>query len=85
MRWVLLIHLVAPQENVNYEPVPFETRAECVAAGEAHVEKYPAFEWLDRSGERAQIEPLVVRSTVECVSAKEYKRRKYGDEVGKPK
>lgn len=80
MKWVLLVHLIAPGENVDYEPLPFETRAECAAAGEAFAEKYPAFEWLDRSGDPARTEPPVVRSSVECISVEEYKRRKYGDD-----
>ncbi len=66
------------------EPLPFETKAECIATGQAFAEKYPAFEWLDRSGESTRIEPPVFRSSVECVSVEEYKRRKYGDNDGKP-
>ena len=81
MKWVLLIHLVAPQEYVDYEPVPFETRAECLGAAEAFVDRHPAFEHRYRSG--AIVELPVVRSYVECISAQEYKRRKYGDDDGK--
>lgn len=81
MKWVLLIHLVSPSDQVEYKdyaPLPFETKAECVAAAEAFVDKNPAFEHRYRSG--TEVELPVVRSYVECVSAEEYKRRKYGDD-----
>lgn len=80
MKWILFIHLVAPGDYVDYEPLPFETRAECVAAAVAYVEKYPAFEWRSRSGKEWRVEPPVVRSYVECISVEEYKRRKNGDD-----
>lgn len=80
MKWVLLIFLVAPEEYVDFEPRPFETRAECMAAAQAFVEIYPAFEWRDRSAKGLRVELPVVRSYVECVSAQEYKRRKYRDD-----
>ena len=83
VKWVLLVHLISPGEHVEYEPLPFETKAECIAAGRAFAEKYPAFEWLDRSGEPARTEYAVFRSFVECVSAKEYRRCKYRDDDGK--
>ena len=83
MKWVLLIHLVAPGDYVEYEPLPFETRDAYVAAAAAYVEKYPAFEWRDRSGKGLRVELPVVRSYVECISVEEYKRRKYRDDDGK--
>ena len=83
MKWVLLMFLVAPEEYVVFEPRPLETRAECMASAQAFVKIYPAFEWRDRSAKGLRVELPVVRSYVECVSAQEYKRRKYRGDSSK--
>ncbi len=68
MEWLLMIVLVSPTEDIESEPVRFQTRAECVAAAEEFVGRYPAFEWRDRSDEWT-VENPVVRSYVKCVPA----------------
>lgn len=54
-----------------------------MAAAQAFVKIYPAFEWRDRSAKGLRVELPVVRSYVECVSAQEYKRRKYRGDSSK--
>ncbi len=67
MEWLLVIVLVSSMDDIEFEPMRFVTKAECVAAAEAFVERYPAFEWRDRLEPRT--ENPVVRSYVECVPA----------------
>ena len=74
MKWVLLIFLLSPTKYMDFKPTAFETEARCLAAAEAFVERYPAFEW--RRWPRDRIERPVVRSYVECLPANEYERRK---------
>ncbi len=68
MEWLLVMVLVSSMDDIEFEPMRFATKAECVAAAEAFVERYPAFEWRDPSDEWA-VENPVVRSYVECVPA----------------
>lgn len=67
MEWLLAIVLVSPMDYTEFEPIRFATKAECVVAAQAFVERYPAFEWRDRLEPRT--ENPVVRSYVECVPA----------------
>ena len=73
MKWVPLIYLLSPTEDKDFALPAFETEARCLAAVEAFVEWYPAFEW--RRWPREWAEHPVVRSYVECLPANEYERR----------
>lgn len=73
MKCLLLIHLVAPEDFVDFEPIWFDSRNECTAAAHAFVERHPAFEYVARDGNA--VTPPVVRSTVECLSARDYAER----------
>lgn len=77
MDWFLLVVQMTQQGPEDQEPVRFATRTECMAAAQAFVERYPAFELIDRSGDGA-FEAPVVRSSVECVSAEQLGARKEG-------
>ncbi len=66
MEWLLIIILASPTDDVELKPIRFLTRAECVAAAQEFVERYPAFEWRDRS-EEWTVENPVVRSYVQCL------------------
>ncbi|OHC75921.1 MAG: hypothetical protein A3G18_01805 [Rhodospirillales bacterium RIFCSPLOWO2_12_FULL_58_28] len=63
MKWLLVIVLASSAGDIGHEPVLFKTRSECVAAAEAFVGKYPAFELRDNQ----TVEAPVIRSYVECV------------------
>ncbi|HEB79571.1 MAG TPA: hypothetical protein ENI79_03735 [Rhodospirillales bacterium] len=66
MEWLLIIVLFSSTEDIDHAPVRFETQPECIAAAEAFVRKFPAFEFRDRSDKRA-VETPVIRSYVECI------------------
>ena len=65
MKWLLFIFFA--YGDLEPTSIPFETRAECEAAGEAFVEANPNFEWVDSSRERELFIQLVMRPTAECL------------------
>ncbi len=67
MEWLLIIVLVSATQDIEHEPLRFETRSECMAAATAFVDRYPAFELRDRADDR-RVENPVVRSYVECIA-----------------
>ena len=70
MKWVLVIVVIATSEDVTYRSVAFDSKADCAAAGEAFVARFPGFAWHDPEDETA-IEPPVVRSHLRCLPAEE--------------
>ncbi|MGH6953302.1 MAG: hypothetical protein ACREGL_03915 [Alphaproteobacteria bacterium] len=66
MKWYLLIVLLGSEMNSEIDPVEFPSEAECVAAGNAFIERFPMFDWLVPPDESSVIRP-VLRSHVECV------------------
>ena len=70
MKWILIIVVVNLAEDVSYRSVPFETEADCAAAGQAFVARFPGFEWHNPSDETA-VEAPVVRSHLRCIEAED--------------
>lgn len=66
MKWLLVVTLLSPMENDVSERFSFETRGECMAAAQAFVEANPGVELRDRP-DSLDVEPLVLRSHVECM------------------
>ncbi len=65
MKWLMLIVLLSADGNTRYDPVPFVSENECIAAAQEFVNRYPAFEWHDHRPSNAVTLP-VVRSYVKC-------------------
>ena len=53
-------------DNTTHEEKRFETKAECVAAAEEYIERYPEIEWRDPSDNRSITYP-VLRSYIQCI------------------
>ena len=69
MDWLLSIVMLTADGEVPEKPMTFATQAECTAAAESFVAKYPQFE-LRTHSDTAVTKP-VVRSYVECVEKPE--------------
>ena len=67
VEWLLVIAFTA--DDLGPVRIPFETRAECMAAAESFVAENPIFEWLDRPGAGWEAEQLVLRPTIRCTSS----------------
>lgn len=68
MKWVLTPVLLTPTGALDAERQTFDSKAECVAAGEAYADLYPSFTWLGARDGEGRIENAVYGSTFECVS-----------------
>ncbi len=66
MEWLLIVVLMTAEGDIERAPTRFPSRAECIAAAEAFVEKHPAFELRYPPDEDVMALP-VLRSYVECV------------------
>lgn len=62
MKWLLIIILVSPVEDADYDTtLSFAAESECLAAARAFVERHPDFELREKAGN------LLLRSYVECI------------------
>lgn len=68
MEWLLIMFLVSPMGNIEFDPLPFASEAECRAEAAALIEVKPVFEWWEPpAGEAAQLP--ADRSYVTCIPA----------------
>ncbi|MDP6404417.1 MAG: hypothetical protein QF797_04360 [Alphaproteobacteria bacterium] len=65
MKWLLLVVLFGVDGNKHYDPTPFASENECIAAAQEFVKQHPAFEWRDHRPSNTAFN-LVVRSYVKC-------------------
>ncbi len=63
MEWLMIVVLMYVNDERHVEK-SFASRAECVAAAEAYVARYPELEWHEPSDDASIIRP-VVRSTIQ--------------------
>jgi len=66
MKWLLIVVLLTPEKEIRFEPVAYESEAECMEVAQRLVWAYPVFEWRNHGDKTAVINP-VVRSYVTCV------------------
>jgi len=66
MKWLMVIFLVSPADDIASKPQSFESREACVAVAQAFVESNPAFELRVRGADSLEVEHPVIRSYVEC-------------------
>ena len=67
MEWLMIVVLMYADDG-RHEEKRFASRAECIAAAEEYVARYPELEWRHPSDELSITRP-VARSTIRCIPA----------------